>query len=330
MIAMLIYSLFQSTAQSACIKADGIAVIQQNGQLLTNIRFSMLHDGHNYLITLHYDNGEVIETGTDGEAAFTVNRMTSAFVNSTNRVYHVAEITPSTFPANGMLPAQLLWLLTRPDVARAAQVPGFEFSRQFTNNISVEVARDSIDINNVKWYGPNYNRIRGDNIVLPYTNGWLVASLQISKRTNLNNLTFPLDFEYTSHRPSYQRGVNPKSRDEVNLVTRQSYSVTNIHAIVAERFLPLISWTTIAHDHRHTGFGFTNSVSYKITHKGPGTMTEWIPKSDSRIRAVVYGPERQQLRSGIWRWFLVFCICICPLIILGMNSWLPRKTKKIT
>ena len=165
--------------------------------------------------------------------------------------------------------------------------------------------------NNGFYFGPDDKPIRHPE---PFADGHLELAFEVTARTNIAGITFPLSAAYSRFVPRQQG----KSKEDLRLGALTRLEISRIGGFdtdeLREHALPT---TVIALDRRATNLPAGVTVNHIVTDD------HWVPAKDARMTALVgaYTAGAKPPRTHYWITLVVFA----PLAMLLVTIYLLRK-----
>lgn len=302
--------------------------------------FTARFDDGKYFLSVNYDNGEAMESGSDSLDSYTLNKMAVAR-KSNSQVSEYGYVTETAFPTKNLLGTQIIWIglgaFRNPDAELTMTWPLEVFEQYSDKSISM-VLRRSKEFpevpNQVKWLAPSFI-MSGENqlSVEQYTNGWLGAEFEANGWTNFNGMRLPLEFTLKTYRPklpaTFTESQLRRTQQDVELVTTTSVLVTNLSPLIGEpSFLPALSAHVSVRDWRFKDKLKGESISYSIgDSRWPSRGNHLLLDLVNTHRAI--DSKASETRPRLIRVALLFVVLALPILLI-FNWVIKFKSQKKT
>jgi hypothetical protein len=320
-------SFFAHGAEAKFAAAGQIKTVLASGANTGGSSFSARFDGARSFVSVHYENGEVIDSGTDGVDSYTVNRMAVARKRDP-QTPEFGYVSEATFPARSLLAAQVIWIglgaFRTPNGVEPTLWPLEVFEKFPDGAVAMSLKRieESPELPyHVRWFGPSY--IMSGKSRMPveqYTNGWLGAELAVKAWTNFNGMRLPVRFELQTYRPklpgTFEEFQLRRPPEDVELVAATSVLVTNLSMVpLGPEFLPALGPRVNVRDWRFKDKLGGEAVSYNVGD------ARWPGRKNQMLRNLADMRETTSLKPdpatpGLIRVVLLVSAIAVPLALI--------------
>lgn len=324
MICLWLFSLSGSHANPA-FKIQGY--VDSVGSRRPRVwNFEGTFQGSNSLITIHFPETNIIESGTDGLDSYTVNRLTMVPATDTN-TSHFGYVTEGPFPEKNFTPAQIVWLAFGSShyISGGGKSFPMDVFRDNARAVSatVETLNEVSNLpKNIVWYGPNFFLSEGKSLTISntYPEGYLAARFNVLSATNWQSLLLPTQFEFLSYTVKSVTSTI-SGRDDVRLVQTLRATVTNLTStsIESNAWLPRILRTTTIKDWRFKDQTAGSPVSYDV-------KEGYWPKRNNR-GLLAHVPSYVPIQQPNVRWSYVGALMLALSAPLAIIAWQNLKNK---